>query len=142
MATKTRRQITTKPAIKKRVVRRAVAAGLPLGKPKGEKISVRDLRERFGVNRKVFSRVVGFSERAIADWEANKPLSDVSLQRMREMVRLQHALANVMQEDFIGTWLNTPNDAFEGLKPLEVIERGEIDRVWRMIYQLEAGIPT
>jgi hypothetical protein len=90
----------------------------------------------------MFSRVVGFSERAIADWEAEKPLSEACRQRMREMARLQAGLAGVMREDFVGAWLNTPNDAFDGLKPLEIIERGEIDRLWRMIYQLESGVPT
>lgn len=142
MATQSRRQASIKKAaVKKRVARRAASAGLSLGQGNREMLSVRDLRERFGLNRKVFSRVVGFSERAIADWEADKPLSGVSLQRMREMSRLQLALAHVMREEFIATWLNTPNDGFEGLKPLEVIERGEIDRLWRMIYQLESGIP-
>jgi DNA-binding transcriptional regulator YiaG len=107
----------------------------------GARNPVRALRDRFGVNRKVFSRAVGFSERAIADWEADKPLSDASRQRMQEMSRLHAALATVMKADFIGTWLTTPVEAFDGLKPLEVIERGEIDRLWRMIYQLESGIP-
>lgn len=105
-------------------------------------VSVRQLRERFGVSRKIFSRVVGFSERAIAGWESEKPLSEACLQRMREMSRLQDALAGVMREDFVGRWLNAPNDAFDGLKPIEVIERGELDRIWRMIYQLESGVPT
>ena len=108
----------------------------------GRAVSVRKLRERLGVSRKTFSRVVGFSERAIAGWEADKPLSDACLQRMREMSRLQQALANVMREDYVGTWLAMPNNAFSGFKPIEVIERGEIDRIWRMIYQLESGIPT
>ncbi len=94
------------------------------------------------LSRKTFSRVVGFSERAIADWEGMKPLSDASLQRMREMIRLQKSLARVMREKFVGIWLGSPNDAFDGLKPLEVIERGEVDRIWRMIYELESGVPT
>jgi hypothetical protein len=38
--------------------------------------------------------------------------------------------------------LDTPNDAFGGLKPLEVIERGEIDRLWNMIFYLESGVPS
>jgi hypothetical protein len=31
------------------------------------------------------------------------------------------------------------NEAFGGLKPLKVIERGEVDRLWTMIYHLESG---
>lgn len=104
--------------------------------------SVRQLRETFGISRKMFARLVGFSERAVADWEADKPLSDVSSQRIKEIARLQMALADVMAKEFVGEWLVTPNDVLSGLKPIEIIERGEIDRVWRMIYQLESGMPT
>lgn len=40
-----------------------------------------------------------------------------------------------MAEDEIGKWLLGPNDALGGFKPLEVIERGEIDRIWRLLHQ-------
>jgi hypothetical protein len=55
--------------------------------------------------------------------------------------RLQRALANDINEDYVGEWLQSPNEAFSGPTPLEVIERGETDRIWRMIYQLESGVP-
>lgn len=38
-------------------------------------------------------------------------------------------------------WLTAPNDAFDGLKPLEVIERGESDRIWQMIFLMRSGSP-
>ena len=31
--------------------------------------------------------------------------------------------------------------AFAGLKPVEVIERGESDRLWEMVYYLRSGVP-
>jgi DNA-binding transcriptional regulator YiaG len=145
MTTKTRDAITSKTRLPKGSAKRPKAIGkssVGAEKISEQVVSVRDLRERFGVSRKIFSRVVGFSERAIADWEAKKPQSEACLQRMREMARLQEALTGVMREDFVGAWLNTPNAAFAGLKPIEVIERGEIDRIWRMIYQLESGVPS
>jgi hypothetical protein len=61
---------------------------------------------------------------------------------MVELRRLQQALAGVMKSTFIGEWLQTPNRAFDGLKPLEVIERGQIDRIWRMLHLLESGEPA
>lgn len=102
---------------------------------------IAELREALGLTRKLFSRLTGYSERAIAEWEGGKQLGDASRQRMREMQRLQQALIGVMKPDFVGVWLQTPNDAFGGLKPVEVVERGEVDRLWRMIYELESGIP-
>jgi hypothetical protein len=62
--------------------------------------------------------------------------------RDSEIRRLREALARVIRPDFIGPWLQNPNQAFSGLKPIEVIERGEVDRLRRMIYELESGIPT
>src|SRR4051812_19550455 len=75
-------------------------------------MSVRKLRGQLGISRKLFSRAVGFSERAIADWEAAKPMSEGCLQKMRELSRLQTALASVIRDGFVGTWLNSPNKAF------------------------------
>jgi len=50
------------------------------------------------------------------------------------------ALKEVINKDVIGPWLTQPNDAFDGLKPVEVIERGEVDRIWQMIFFLRSGV--
>lgn len=110
-------------------------------KPSQQILAVAELRQSLGLNRKLFSRLTGYSERAIADWEAGKEVSGSSRQRLTEIQRLQAALARVMQSEFVGQWLQTPNPAFDGLKPIELVERGEIDRVWKMIYLLESGQP-
>jgi DNA-binding transcriptional regulator YiaG len=105
-------------------------------------LDVREIRTSFGLPRNVFSRLSHFSERAIADWETGQTLSGQSRQRMIELKRLQEALATVVKSDYVGQWLQAPNKAFDGLKPLEVIERGETDRIWRMIHLLESGVPS
>lgn len=143
MTTKTNNAKAKKVVTTKHGGKAARAKGpLPIAVSEQKNARVRQLREDFGISRKMFARLVGFSERAVADWEADKPLSDVSSQRIREIARLQLALADVMAKEFVGEWLSTPNDIWGGLKPIEVIERGEIDRIWRMIYQLESGMPT
>ena len=55
---------------------------------------------------------------------------------------LTNALAEVMKEESLGKWLQTPNPAFDGLKPLEVIDRGQTERLWSMIYFLRSGVPS
>ena len=95
-----------------------------------------------GLSRKLFSRLAGFSECAIADWEAGKPVSEPGLRRIRELDRFRDRLSEVVAADAIPAWLDTPNRAFDGLKPLEVIERGEIDRLWNMIFYLESGVAS
>ena len=60
-------------------------------------LSVRKLRDKLKLTRKSFSRLTGFSERAIADWETDKPLRGPSEQRLIELGRLQQALARIMK---------------------------------------------
>jgi hypothetical protein len=56
---------------------------------------------------------------------------------------LLEALADLVETKAEVTgWLETPNEAFEGSTPLQVIERGESDRLWRMIYFLRSGEPA
>lgn len=63
-------------------------------------------------------------------------------QRAEEIRSIEQALADVMRPEFVEPWLRTPNEAFAGQTPIEVIERGEGDRIWRMIHELESGEPT
>jgi DNA-binding transcriptional regulator YiaG len=101
-----------------------------------------DVRAKIGVSRKVFSRLTGYSERAIANWEAGAAPDGPGLRRIRETERFRERLAGLVRPEEISAWLDTPNDAFGGLKPLEVIERGEIDRLWDMIFYLESGVAS
>jgi transcriptional regulator with XRE-family HTH domain len=102
-------------------------------------VSPKTLREQLGLTRKQFARLVAASERAVADWESGRAVSPVARKALRELERLRVALGKVMQPQAVGPWLDTPNDAFAGLKPLELIERGEVDRLWRMLFEVESG---
>jgi DNA-binding transcriptional regulator YiaG len=117
------------------------------GKPKPSSAvrasnAVGEVRRKLGLTRKAFSRLTGYSERAIANWESGNAPDEPGLRRIRETERFQAKLAEVVRPDEIPHWLDTPNDAFDGLKPIEVIERGEIDRLWNMIFYLESGVAS
>jgi DNA-binding transcriptional regulator YiaG len=101
------------------------------------------LRASLGVPRNKFARLVGRTERAVIDWETGKSHPQgLSQQRVRELERLTEALQNLFDSKVLGAWFDTPNQALGGFKPVEVIERGESDRLWRMIYELQAGAHT
>jgi hypothetical protein len=38
-----------------------------------------------------------------------------------------------------GPWLEKSNPSLQGSTPLQVIERGESDRIWRIVWQLREG---
>ncbi|HEV3272301.1 MAG TPA: MbcA/ParS/Xre antitoxin family protein [Candidatus Methylacidiphilales bacterium] len=102
---------------------------------------VQEFCQTYGMSRQVLPRLSGFSQRAIDHWAAGKRPSGAANMRLTELERLFEALSKLVAAKSIGPWLNRPNAAFQGSTPLQVIERGEGDRLWRMVYQLESGQP-
>ena len=100
-----------------------------------------ELRSRLGLSRDVFARLLPVSTRSLATIESGEKPSDAVRRRMTELRRIVDALEEVMVPEAIGEWMTTPNDAFDGFKPLEVMERGEVDRIWQMIFLLRSGVP-
>jgi transcriptional regulator with XRE-family HTH domain len=104
------------------------------------RIEILGVRSSLGFSQEELARVTGYSVRAIAGWEAGKKLSGAARQKVVETDRLRAALAEIMPAAEVGTWMRAPNPAFEGQTPIQVIERGETDRIWLMIVQIDAGV--
>ena len=100
-----------------------------------------ELRNSLGMARDVFGRLVNVSVRAIADVELKQKKVDKLQRNYVEVHRLCDALNEVVDPTCLGDWFKNPNDALDGFKPIEVIERGEIDRLWEMFYRLRSGMP-
>ena len=91
------------------------------------------------VTGEIISRLTGAAPRTVAYWSAGKEPQRSSQQKLTELCRLFDALSEIVQPKSIGPWLTRSNPAFEGSTPLQVIERGEADRVWKMIWELREG---
>jgi hypothetical protein len=98
-------------------------------------------RTEFKMPQPIVVRLTGFSPRSVAKWSEGVPPSPKQEKALVEMDRLLDGLARVMQPEQVAQWLKSPNSAFNGSPPLQVVERGEIDRIWRMLYDLESGQP-
>jgi transcriptional regulator with XRE-family HTH domain len=129
--------------------------------PNGTRVYVRDRKDRFGrlgkgsasdavrlirtslgLSQIEFARLTGYSLRSVAGWEIGRPLSPSARQKIAETQRLGYALAQIIPAKELGTLLRTPNPAFEGQGPIQIIERGESDRIWRMIFQIDANVAS
>lgn len=99
------------------------------------------MAEKYGLRQETLSRMSGFSLRAVADWASGKQPSAPVRRAITEMDRLLDSLARLMKPKEVGKWLKEPNAAFDGSTPVQVIERGQIDRIWRMLYFVESGEP-
>jgi hypothetical protein len=114
---------------------RGVFGGAP------RRLVVKDFCESYGVTQDTFTRLTGFSPRAVAHWANGDKPSASTQRRLTELNRLFAALSELIKKEAIGPWLKHPNPEFDGSTPLQVIERGESDRIWRMVSELESGEP-
>lgn len=114
-----------------RAKQKVVSSGFP------EETALRELRDALRLPRPVFARLMACSERALANWESGRSLPEIYKSRLGELQNLYNGLFEAIEPKTIGSWLTTPNHEFDGLKPLELIERGESFRIWRMIFRLK-----
>ena len=136
-STRMKRGRFTKPATRLTAVRGH--HGIRLVSREGR--STLELRDRLKLTRDDFGRLVDVSVRTIAKVETDKEKAD-SLQRdYLEIGRLCDALGEVVEPSALGEWFFAPNKRFGGSKPVEIIERGEIDRLWELVYRLRSGMP-
>lgn len=124
--------------VKTRTLRESPRRTLSL--PPVRLLQVTTLRDGFGLSQTELSRVTGYSVRSIAARESGKPLSDAARQKLTETERLRRALSELLPAAQLSEWMRTPNPSFEGQTPIQVIERGESDRIWQMVFQIDAGV--
>jgi hypothetical protein len=135
-------------------MKKSVGVALHAAKPAGKSrrlqafsgsqdcLSIRDFGSRYGLSQETLTRMTGFSLRAVSNWTRGAKPSTATSRRFTETQRLFAALERLVSTEVIGAWLKQSNRAFDGSTPLQVIERGETDRIWRMIYELESGEPA
>jgi len=103
---------------------------------------VKTVRDEFGLKQTQMSRMLGISARKLSELESqSKDPRPETNRRLTEIERLQKALDEIMDAGDIAAWLVEPNDAFDGSTPLQVVERGEVDRLWQMIFAIRTGHP-
>ncbi len=98
-------------------------------------------RNTFNMAQPLVVRMTGFSPRSVAKWSQGVAPSPKQEKALVEMDRLLDGLARVMEPAQVGRWLKSPSPAFDGSTPLQIVERGEMDRIWRMLFDLESGQP-
>ena len=135
MATKSRKNKSTH-----RIIAIPGLQGVRVVKVKGGETKL-ELRNTLGMAREVFGRLVNVSVSTIVDVESKQKKVEKLQRNYVEVKRLCDALSEVVDPACLGDWFKNPSDAFGEFKPIEVIERGEIDRLWEMVYRLRSGMP-
>ena len=102
---------------------------------------LREMRERFALSQALVARLLDVSVRTISGAEADSVGRSPLRRSLTQANRLCEALAEVMDATFVGNWLDQPNEMLGGLRPVEAIERGQLDLVWQVVEGLRSGSP-
>lgn len=94
-------------------------------------IQPRDLRDAFRLSRERLARLVGVTAKTVERWEAKptRPARDETRIRMAQLREIADLAATVYTRERLGDFLDAPLAEFGGLTALQLIERGEADRV-------------
>ncbi|HEX4123309.1 MAG TPA: hypothetical protein VHY37_01180 [Tepidisphaeraceae bacterium] len=100
---------------------------------------IRSLRDRYRLSQLLLARLLDVSLRTVSAAESASPAPAKLRRNLAQVRRLCEALVEAMNADYVGHWLNQPNEMLAGLKPVEAIERGHIDLVWQVVEGLRSG---
>jgi hypothetical protein len=87
----------------------------------------------------LLARLLDVSLRTVSGLESGSVAPAQLRRNLVQANRLCGALAQAMESTFVGRWLDEPNEMLAGLKPVEAVERGQIDLVWQVVEGLRSG---
>jgi DNA-binding transcriptional regulator YiaG len=97
------------------------------------------MRRRYGLSQALLARLLDVSLRTVSAAESAPAIPPPLRRNITQVNRLCAALAESMQAAFVGPWLDQPNELLAGLKPVEAVERGQVDLVWQVVEGLRTG---
>ena len=92
-----------------------------------------------GMNYDMLARALSVSRRSISGWLSGREPERINRVRINEFGRLVAELCTIIKPEKLKSWWNQPVANFGGSTPLQVLERGETDRLWRMIWEIREG---
>lgn len=137
-------QKSSKPKTSKtqKSVKKKAASAASVKTVKKASFRVKTVRSKYGLKQTQMSRLLGISPRKLSELESkSRDPRPETKRRLTEVDRLHKALDEIMDAGDIAGWMEEPNDAFGGSTPLQLVERGEIDRLWQMIHAIRSGQP-
>ena len=92
-----------------------------------------------GMSYDMLARALSVSRRSVSGWLSGREPERINRVRINEFGRLVAELCTVIKPEKLKSWWNQPVANFGGSTPLQVLERGETDRIWRMIWEIREG---
>jgi DNA-binding transcriptional regulator YiaG len=98
------------------------------------------LREHFGLTQTELAHATGVSLRTVQNWE--KAGAAGKTRPLRDLEELWTILRESMKRSDIPAWLRSPNDAFSGQSPIDLLKDGKTRDIIIEFRRLQAGEPA
>ena len=100
---------------------------------------VSGLAKEAGMNYDMLAKALSVSRRSISGWLSGQEPERINRVRINEFGRLVAELRTIIKPEKLKSWWSQPVANFGESTPLQVLERGETDRLWRMIWEIREG---
>jgi len=105
--------------------------------------TIDEAHERLGLSYADIAAAVGVEADTLERWRHGDPVPVAAVDRLAEFRTFIAELDRTFADPEDGRmWLGRSNPALGGRAPSSLIASGEVERVTRMLYALNAGIPT
>jgi transcriptional regulator with XRE-family HTH domain len=102
---------------------------------------VKNLRKNLGLTLDEFAQLLGSSARSVSGWENGQAMSQLAERVFREVKALIGRLSALSDPARFPDWLKKQNPAFSGLSPIQLIQSGQMYRLWELVFRIESGNP-
>jgi transcriptional regulator with XRE-family HTH domain len=97
--------------------------------------SLLELRALLGMSRDDFCRLLNISVRTLAAVEHCENQGNKLCRPYAELARLILAVSGIVPIESLRSWFTLPVARCGGMKPVDIIQRGEIDVLWELVFR-------
>ncbi len=103
--------------------------------------TIEQVTEDFSISIETLARFLNTTSRTVMRWkkEGIKP-SLHHRERLEKIAYIDRRLRQVLKADTIEHWLHAYNDSLGGKRPIDLLAKGQYDKLLSAIAQLEEGI--
>lgn len=103
--------------------------------------TIEKITEDFSISIETLARFLNTSTRTVMRWkkEGVKP-SIQHRERLEKLAYIDRRLRQALKPEAIERWLHAYNDSLGGKRPIDLLARGQYNKVLSAIAQLEEGV--
>lgn len=103
--------------------------------------TIDQITKDFSISIENLARFLNASTRTVMRWKKERVKPSLHhRERLEKMAYIDRRLRQVLKPDAIERWLHAHNDSLGGKRPIDLLAKGQYDKLLAAIAQLEEGV--